>query len=128
MPLDAVETVTVVTGELVLPPSASDATAFRAYVPAGTDDQVKAYGAVDFELTRIVPAKKSTWLKRSSGSAAVALSAIVAGALNVDAAAGDVSDTVGGWLFGVELDLTVKLSINEVVPIVSLWLITARPT
>ena len=121
-------TVTVTAVDVVLPPSASLATAVNEYVPAGAADQVAANGAVVVELIRVVPAKKSTWLKRFSGSEAVALIAIVAGAVNVDAAVGAVSETVGGWLVSVAADLMVKVSINAVVPTVALWLVTASPT
>ena len=49
-------TVTVTAADVVLPPSASLATAVSKYVPAGTDEKEAANGAVVLEPTSVAPA------------------------------------------------------------------------
>jgi hypothetical protein len=49
-------TVMVAVGDVALAPAESYATAFRAYVPAGTEPHEKLYGAVVSDVSSVVPA------------------------------------------------------------------------
>ena len=65
-------------------------------MPAGTLLHVSPYGALVLVPSSVPPAKNCTWVTVPSLSAAVAASVIVAGAVKLAFAGGDVSVTVGG--------------------------------
>ena len=64
---------------------------------------------------------------RPSGSVAVAEMAIVAGNVYRAPVAGEVTDTTGGP-FAELLPVILTLSRTAVVLVLTLWLVTARPT
>src|SRR5690349_19073925 len=78
-----VVTVTVTAEEVVLAPSASEATAVSVYEPGATDPQLNVNGAAVAVPIRVVPEKNSTRASRFSGSETEAASAMVAGATKV---------------------------------------------
>src|SRR5258705_330600 len=88
-------TVTVRAADVVVAPLSSRATAVSEYVPAPALFQVKLYGEAVALPRSVVPAKKSTRAIVPSASLAVALMAMLAGAVNVAPLAGLVSAAVG---------------------------------
>src|SRR5437762_1538317 len=84
--------------EVVAAPKLSVALAVIECVPAATLLQVMLYGAAVSVPIKLLSPKKSTLVTVPSGSVAVALIEIVAGAVKVAPLAGEVTLTTGGWL------------------------------
>jgi hypothetical protein len=97
----------------------------RLYVPGVDWFHVMPYGLVGSVPIAVPFAKNWTLLIVPSGSLATAASAIDAGAWNVAPLAGDITETVGGWLTGPDPTLTV--SKVDVLSTAVLWLLTAIP-
>src|SRR5688572_8813313 len=120
-------TVMVRAADVVVAPSSSVARAVSEYVPAGTLFQAMLYGLVVSLPISVVPWKKSTRATVPSVSLAVALTVMLAGAVNVAPLAGAVSAAVGG-VFGGATAVTLTLSTLVVTVPESFALVTARPT
>ncbi len=91
-------TVTATGEDVVTPDRLSVARAASAYEPAGTPGQVIAYGAVFVTPTTFPFWRNSTSVIHPSGSLAVAINPIVAGAEKLAPSTGDVRATMGGAL------------------------------
>src|SRR2546422_10635706 len=111
--------------DVVLAPPLSVATAESEYFPAGTWDHVTVNGAEVAVAIRVPPWKNSTCVTVPSGSEALAVSVIVAGAMKIEPVGGLVIVTTGGWFMGPLGGITVIETGSERVDIPPLSVATA---